>query len=199
MVSGRNLIFAMFILGAGLLGGYELVRQAATPHRATLIEDRGQETGIFHRLYRFRGDLYRIREGEKDPRSIGSMVVSMERSDGSAGATITRQRKGTVEDVHFLELAKNGPPTIVVITRDAEIGGYAECTAFHLEGDSFQAAPLEPLPEELLSRAVGRDEYAQKGAFIYRMIHLEQKDGSDPPIERKLFYDFKNQQWKIAE
>ena len=77
MASGRSIVIVMGLLGIALLGGYELLRRSATPREVANIEDRGEQSGEFDRIYHFLNTRYRVRQGpdEKDA-PIGTVIVT---------------------------------------------------------------------------------------------------------------------------
>lgn len=193
MVRGRTVIIVMFVIGAGLLGGYDLVRRSATPRDAQLVEDRGADTGTFDRVYSFAGDRYRIAAVDGEEGAPPSLLV--ERLDGPSTSV---PLPGAIDSAHLLELEKGLAPTVVVAFRGEGNVPAPPVMAFREEDGAWTARPLEPLPEELAKRALGGDVYERQGAFLYRKVRIEAQDSTLPPIVVKLFYDFTNEAWKIT-
>lgn len=196
-VSGKLLVFAILVLGGGMIIGHHLVRRAATPESASLIEDRGGPAGLFDRTIRFREERYLVRQ---EPAGMGDRVL-LARLDaaGERAESITHAVAGRVVDVHFLELDPKGPPTVVAIVRDGGETGRAEGIELRLDPRGGRAAPLPPLPDALGSRYLGGDEYERQGAFLYRRVSLSPPTPGASPETARLFFDFENHRWVLTQ
>jgi hypothetical protein len=114
-----------------------------------------------------------VAEGDFEPRSVGSYSIRayagtdarFPYDDFIAGAV--RPRDGTVEDVRFSDLDRDGLLDIVVVIRSAGSGGYLSADAFRLQGTTLtllgsvsgltrDADPVRALGAELRSRAEPR-------------------------------------------
>jgi len=189
----------MFVLGAGLLGGYEMVRRAATPKQAVLAQDRGRDTATFDRIYRFADAQYHIRQGPGDSLNQGTVIVSELTDAGEEIATASQERNGPIDNVYIIELERAAPPTLVVVVRSDDETNSTECLSFHRPDESWITSKLEPLAEELRDSYLGNDSFEQQGAFLYRKVDLAAKSEGDDPSRTKFFYDFKNQRWVYSD
>src|SRR5262245_39687483 len=81
-----------------------------------------------------------VAEGDFEPRSIGSYSLRIYAGtnpdfpyDAFMAGTV-RPRDGTVEDLKFFDLDRDGVLDIIVILRSAGSGGYRSADAFELHG-----------------------------------------------------------------
>jgi hypothetical protein len=81
-----------------------------------------------------------VAEGEFEPRSLGSYTIRAYAmtnprtpyDDFIAGSV--RPRDGTVSDIRFADLDRDGLPEVIVIIRSAGSGSYLSADAFQLKG-----------------------------------------------------------------
>jgi len=107
-----------------------------------------------------------VAEGEFEPRSVGSYVLNVYGGSSRRSPTdefiagIVRRRNGTVENVMFEDVTRDGIPDIVVIIRSAGSGGYLSTDAFRYQNRSLEflgtvsgldkgADPVEALRDRL--------------------------------------------------
>jgi hypothetical protein len=112
-------------------------------------------------------------EGDFEPRSNGSYSLRVYAGtdprfphDDFVAGTV-RPRDGTVEDVRFSDLDRDGSPDIIVVMRSAGTGSYLSADAFQLQGTGLtllesvsglarDADPIRALETKLTSRAEPR-------------------------------------------
>lgn len=114
-----------------------------------------------------------VAEGDFEPRSVGSYSL---RAYGGTNprfpyddfiAGTVWPRNGTVEDVRFSDLDRDGSPEIIVVIRSAGTGGYLSADAFQLHGTTLtlleavsdlakDADPVRALEAKLTSRTEPR-------------------------------------------
>jgi Periplasmic lysozyme inhibitor of I-type lysozyme len=84
-----------------------------------------------------------VAEGDLEPRSIGSYSVRVyaatnprfPHDDFVAG--VIRPRDGSIEDIRFSDLDRDGSLDIIVIIRSVGTGGYLSADAFRLHGPAL--------------------------------------------------------------
>jgi len=84
-----------------------------------------------------------VAEGDFEPRSVGSYSVRAYAGTNPqfpydnfiAGAV--QPRYGSVDDILFADVDRDGSPEIVVVIRSAGTGGYLSADAFRLQGSSL--------------------------------------------------------------
>jgi len=109
-------------------------------------------------------------EGDFEPRSNGSYSLRVYAGtnpnfpyDNFVAGTV-RPRDGTIEDVRFADLNRDGSPDIIVVIRSAGTGSYLSADAFQLQGTVLtllesisglarDADPIRALETKLASRA----------------------------------------------
>ncbi len=114
-----------------------------------------------------------VAEGRFEPRSVGSYSLRVYAEtnprfpyDDFVGG-IVRSRDGTVEDVRFSDLDRDGAPEIIVVIRSAGTGGYLSADAFRFRASALillasvsglprNADPIRALEAELTNRAEPR-------------------------------------------
>ena len=81
-----------------------------------------------------------VAEGQFEPRSVGSYSLRVYAGtnprfpyDDFVTGTV-RPRNGSVEDVRFFDLDRDGLPDIIVVIRSAGTGGYLSADAFRYRG-----------------------------------------------------------------
>lgn len=84
-----------------------------------------------------------VAEGDLEPRSIGSYSLRIYAGakpefpyDDLIAGTV-RPRDGTVEDIRFFDLDRDGSSDIIVIIRSAGTGGYLSADAFRFRARSL--------------------------------------------------------------
>jgi len=114
-----------------------------------------------------------VAEGDFEPRSVGSYGLRVYAGtnprfpyDNFIAGTV-RPRDGTVEDVRFSDLDRDGAPEIIVVIRSAGTGGYRSADSFQLHGTILtllekvsglakDADPIRALEAKLTNRAEPR-------------------------------------------
>ena len=81
-----------------------------------------------------------VAEGDFEPSSVGSYSLRVYAGtnprfpyDSFIAGTV-RSRDGTVEEVRFSDVDRDGSPEIIVVIRSAGTGGYLSADAFQLQG-----------------------------------------------------------------
>jgi hypothetical protein len=114
-----------------------------------------------------------VAEGQFEPKSAGSYSLRVYAEtnprfpyDDFVTGTV-RSRNGTVEDVRFSDLDRDGSPDIIVVLRSAGTGGYLSADAFRFRGTVLillgsvsglprDADPIRALEAELANRTEPR-------------------------------------------
>lgn len=84
-----------------------------------------------------------VAEGDFEPRSIGSYSLRLYAKNDPAFpydsfiTGIVRPRDGSVEEIKFADIDRDGAPEIVVVTRSAGSGGYLSADAFRFQQKSL--------------------------------------------------------------
>ena len=114
-----------------------------------------------------------VAEGDFEPRSVGSYSIRAYAGTDPRFpydafiAGIVRPRDGTVEEVRFADLDRDGLPDIIVVIRSAGTGGSLSADAFQLQGTVLtllesvsglarDADPVRALEAKLRNRAEPR-------------------------------------------
>ena len=114
-----------------------------------------------------------VAEGDFEPRSVGSYSLRAYAGTNPRFpydiflAGTVRPRDGTVEEVRFSDVDRDGSPEIIVVIRSAGTGGYLSADAFQLQGTVLtllaavsglakDADPIRALEAKLTYRAEPR-------------------------------------------
>jgi PliI/PliC-like inhibitor of I-type lysozyme len=120
-----------------------------------------------------RASIVVVAEGDFEPRSVGSYSLRAYAGTNPRFpydiflAGTVRPRDGTVEDVRFSDVDRDGSPEIIVVIRSAGTGGYLSADAFQLHGTVLtlleavsglakDADPIRALEAKLANRAEPR-------------------------------------------
>ena len=131
---------------AGVEVRHRVWRAESGPRQVLKLALPGQRTAV-------------VAEGDGEARSIGSYSVrlySTENAQPGDDTTfflsgVVRARDGTLESVSLAELARGGPPSLIVTIRSAGSGGYVSADAFDV------GAPSPTLVASVAGLAPGQD------------------------------------------
>jgi len=125
----------------------------------------------------------RCREGDDSARSIGTYIVTIHVSEDSATPQLVAEkngaRDGTVQNCWMANIHGDENPEVLIFTKSAGSGGFAELQAFEFDGENLQVVELPEPESDLMDGYQGRDWYDIAGGSLIRKFPLYLEDDAN--------------------
>ncbi len=142
----------------------------------------------------------RCMQGDDSAASIGSYVVTISRN-GRAITEVTGARDGMIQDCWMTNIDADESAEVLLFSRSAGSGGYAQLYAYKFAGDELHPLELPDPDADLMEGYQGRDVYELTDGKLSRKfpIYLEADSNCCPGGgERVIEFDSVNAVWQSA-
>ena len=142
----------------------------------------------------------RCMRGDDSAASIGSYVVTIS-MNGKAITEVTGVRDGTIQDCWMTNIDADESAEVLLFTRSAGSGGYAQLYAYKFADDELYLLELPDPDANLMEGYQGRDSYELTDGKLIRKfpIYLEDDPNCCPGGgERVIEFDSANAVWKLS-
>ena len=139
-------------------------------------------------------------QGDDSAASIGSYVVTIS-TNGRAITEVTGVRDGMIQDCWMTNIDADEGAEVLLFTRSAGSGGYAQLYGYELAGDELHPLELPDPDADLMEGYQGRDSYELTDGKLFRKfpIYLEDDPNCCPGGgDRVIEFDSANDTWKLS-
>jgi hypothetical protein len=170
----------------------------AVQHAASAVEAEPQAGEYIEESYA--GYSMRCMQGDDAAASFGSYVVSVF-ENGRAIAEVTGVRDGSIQDCWMTNIDADESAEVLLFTRSAGSGGYAQLYVYEFSGDELLPAEIPDPDASLMEGYQGRDSYELIEGRLFRKypIYLQGDANCCPGGgETVIEFDSRNDAWKLS-
>lgn len=189
----------MFSKYCGMMSGIDLEMNTSRPGISSgKVESEPNPGEYIEETY----GIYSMRcmQGDDPAASIGSYIVTIS-TDGHAITEVTGERDGMIQDCWMTNIDADESAEVLLFSRSAGSGGYAQLYAYKFAGDQLQPMELPDPDPNLMEGYQGRDSYEFTDGKLFRKFPIYLQDDSNccpGGGDRVIEFDSATNAWKLS-